>query len=75
MAKKYGVGVTAGKKASTYEAIAPDGTKLKKKSFFIHNDTALMGAFEHNGSWMASGITLEKQNWINQIFLPAKKIK
>jgi hypothetical protein len=73
MAKKYGIGATNGKKATTYVATAPDGTILKKKSFFIHTETALIGAFQHEGKWRASGVTEEVRDWGSQIFLEAQK--
>lgn len=75
MAKKYGIGATRGKTASTFQAIAPDGNVLKKKSFHIHTDKALIGAFQHKGIWYASGVTDQVHDWGEQIFLPAEKIK
>ncbi len=74
MAKKYGEGANTGKKASTYEALAADGTKLKKKSYIVHADEAYMGAYMFEGKWHASGIASEPQDWGNQIFLKATKI-
>ena len=74
MAHKNGIGANRDKKATTYEAVAPDGSKLKKKSFVVHSDTALMGVFKHGGKWMASGITDEEQDWGAQIFIPATRL-
>lgn len=74
MAKKNGIGATSGKKATTYIANTPDGQVLVKRSFFIHTDEALMGAFKtDDGKWHASGITSEVQDWGSQIFLKAFK--
>ena len=75
MAKKYGVGATAGKKASTYVAEAPDGTRLKKKSFFIHSDKAFISAYYHGGKWKAAGVTEQVRDWGSQHFFEATKIK
>ena len=76
MAKKNSIGPTANKKASLYTATAPDGSILKKRSFFIHTDNALMGAFYHNGKWIATGILGEAGEYaLNKQFLNAKKIK
>ncbi len=74
MAKKYGTGATSGKKATTYMATAPNGEPLKKKSFFIHTDTALIGAFKHEGKWVATGVTDKIQDWGSQQFFEAKRV-
>jgi hypothetical protein len=74
MAKKYGHGATEGLKASKFQATAPDGTILIKKSFFIHTDTAFIGAFKgKDGKWMASGVTNEPKSWGEQVFLVASR--
>lgn len=75
MAKKYGIGATSGKTTSVFQATAPDGTILKKKSFFIHTDTAFIGAFQFDGKYRASGVTDKIQDWGQQIFLEARRIK
>lgn len=74
MAKKYGIGANSGKQSSIYQATAPDVTILEKKSFNVHEDEALIGMFQYNGKWVASGVFAEK-TWSNQIFVKAIKIK
>lgn len=74
MAKRNEVGPTSGKKSTLYIANTPDGQVLVKRSFFIHTEEALMGAFKTpDGKWHASGIVSEVQEWGSQIFLKAYK--
>lgn len=74
MAKKNSKGDIFGKKGSLYEAVAPDGSVLKKLSFSIHTKSALMGAYRSGDSWRASGIVANKVDWGEQIFIPARKV-
>ncbi len=73
--KKGGTSANAGRTSSTYEAVMPDGTVVRKRSFHVHQDDALVGCFEHNGKWHVSGVTDRVQNWGGQRFIPAKRTK
>ena len=73
--KKAGILATAGRKATYYEATAPDGTRLVKRTFYIMDDKALIAAFLSEGKWIASAVVTEVQDWETQVFLPAKRIK
>lgn len=66
--------INQNKKAVTYQATLPDGTVLKKKSFNIKSETALMGVYELNGKVTASGITDQVQDWPGQQFIKATRI-
>ena len=73
--KKKGTLATAGRTATFYEATAPDGTRLVKRTFNIGDDTALIAAFLSEGKWIASAVVAEVQDWETQVFLPAKRIR
>lgn len=73
--RKGGTSATAGRKATTYEATAPDGTVLRKKSFQVGTDTAVMMIYrDPTGRWTASGVQAEAQDWGNQQPVQAKRI-
>ena len=74
--KRGGTSTNAGKKASTYEAVLPDGRKVTKKSFHVHQDVALLGCFQLNGVWRFSGIAPDAatiEAW-GQRFVEARRI-
>lgn len=71
MAKKHGECAITGRKATTYTATMPDGTVLKKKSYFIHTDTAFIAAYKIQDKYIASGVTREVHDWGSQQFFPA----
>jgi hypothetical protein len=72
--KKGGTSANAGRTAAVYEATLPDGTVVKKRSFHIFTETAVLGCYEHNGKWAASGITDGPKDWGSQIFVDARRV-
>ena len=71
---KGGTSANAGKKAVTYEATLPDGNVVRKKSFQVDAPEAVLGCYEHQGAWYASGIAATPQRWSGQQFVPATRI-
>jgi len=59
--QKGGEGPTRGRKATTYTATAPDGSVLTKRSYFTSADTAVMGAYEHEGKWYAASVHADQE--------------
>ena len=53
--KKNQQGANAGKKFLTYEAVAPDGTVMRKCST-ITDGVVFAGFYQHGGKWFISGI-------------------
>lgn len=83
--KKGGTSVNVKKTATTYEAIAPDGTVFRKRSFRVKTDEAFIGIYEHEGKWYAAGVTDMEQDGHpiydvggmvcrNQTAAPAKRV-
>lgn len=73
--KKGQQGPIRGHQASVYEATAPDGTVIRKRSFFVHTDDAFMGVFKDStGTYVASGVTDGPKDWGAQEFVKATKI-
>jgi hypothetical protein len=66
--------INKGKKSVTYQATLPDGTVLKKKSFNIKDEVALIAAIRLNGEWFATGVTDRVQDWGGQEFFRATKL-
>jgi hypothetical protein len=54
--RKGGTSATAGKKATTFLIDMPDGSTKRKRSYFVHDETALAPVFEHDGVWHTTGI-------------------
>lgn len=76
MTKRHGIGPIANKKASTFQATAPDGTLLTKRSFNVHTDIAFMATYQYQKQWRAGGIQAEQQDWgPGQRWLSAIKIQ
>jgi hypothetical protein len=66
--------INKGKQAVTYQATLPDGTVLKKKSFNIKDDVALIAAIKLNGEWFATGVTDRVRDWGSQQFFRASRL-
>jgi hypothetical protein len=60
--KRGGSSPTAGKKASVYQATAPDGHLLRKATYKVSVDTAVLYAYQRLGEWHAAGVR-EKRSW------------
>lgn len=55
--RRGGDGPTAGKKASTYTAILPDGRKARKRSYDVHTDEAIMMVYQDRQSaWHVAAV-------------------
>lgn len=52
--KKGGTSATAGKVSVKYEATAPDGTVLTKRSFKAGDEVAVMNIYKHENVWYAN---------------------
>ena len=72
--QKGGTSANYGRTASTYKATAPDGTVFRKRSYQIHEPQALIGAYEHEGKWYASGVATIGTQYSRQTMLPAVKL-
>ena len=65
--KRGGTSVNAGKKASTFRVVFPDGSVALKKSFEVHTPTAFAMIYQAIEGWQVSAIVAEpKLNWGNQ---------
>lgn len=54
--QKGGTGPTAGRKARTYEAVAPDGSTLRKRSFVASAPAAILFAYQDAAGWHPVGV-------------------
>lgn len=73
--KKGGTSVNSGRKARIYEATTPDGTVLRKKTFQVDADTAVMMVFKDpSGTWVASAVTAEPKDWGTQQAITATRV-
>lgn len=71
--RKNGTSKNAGRKATTYTAVMPDGSTVKKRSYQITTPTAYLGIYQHDGEWFTSGIAATPQKWPGQTFIRAVK--
>lgn len=75
--QKGGEGATRGRKATRYNFDFPDGSRGVKKSFFIQDETALVGVYQHDGVWHAAGVWRhgEPTDWLrrNYTFIEATR--
>jgi len=77
--QKGGEGKTRGRKASVYQGVLPNGTKVTVKSMLRHTDNAVIAWYEHegvqypNGAWDADDLP----DWIvaRKRYVPATRIK
>lgn len=72
--KRGGTSAVAGKKAVIYEATLPDGQVVRKRSFYVNQESAVLGCYQHDGKWYASGIVDSPKAWGGQSFVEAKRI-
>ena len=54
--KRGGTGATAGRTATIYLVGLPDGTEVKKRSFFLTAPTLYAGIYKIDGAWKAGGL-------------------
>jgi hypothetical protein len=73
--QRGGNGPNTAKKASTYVGYDSDNRKLTKRSFNVHSPVAFIAAYQRMGVWVASGVSESPQDWGNQIWIPAQKVK
>lgn len=72
--KRGGEGPTAGRRASVYEATAPDGTVLRRRSFKFHEAEGPMACHEHAGVWYEQGVYAARPDWAGEatVMVPAR---
>jgi hypothetical protein len=64
--KKGGIGPTKGRKATNYTAVAPDGTVVKTKSFFVSNRDAQVAIVRaDDGRWLVLDVRRLDDGWEN----------
>lgn len=76
--KKDGDGPTAGLKAAVYDIELPDGSRVKKRSFYIHEQRAVAAIYQHQSKWYVAGILSSDRNlwdWIPNNTTGAMRVK
>lgn len=60
---KGGTGPTRGATMATYLVPLPDGTRVKKRSAWVHTDEAWAGIYQGpDGAWHCAGIAVEAEH-------------
>lgn len=72
--RRGGTSANAGRRASKYEATLPDGTVVRKRSYQVHQDTAHLGCYQHEGKWYTSGVRAEPQDWPGQQWVECRRV-
>lgn len=81
--KRGGTSVNAGRKQSTYEGKAPDGSILHVRSFLVSADKAWMHISCQGGAcWYGNAVRLQPEDWsgppnspIKQMWVECVKVK
>ncbi len=74
--QKGGEGATKGKKATTYEATLPDGTKITKRGFIATGDEAWIAYYyDRDGKVRASAVRAKPEQWGNQQWVKATRVE